>query len=287
MLDSNPRAKLALKPALVVVVLGAALAVAGRRIAPSVPLATWLSWCAVGLGAFLLVSLIWALLNLQLGQWALRKGGNDPQWFLFGSAPRGLETLRSPQSGVTTSVAPNSSMSNRYNPPSAVVADIERHADGVPVTLIPTVRLLVLLVAIFYSLSFQYHDGISEFIGRHTPRFVSPYVFPGLIAEAFVIESVVCLPLIFPLAFLYGRFTLAVSLLLAAPVVLRAAWEAPYAVRPPLGPTLVAFHGLCHLAFLVVGSRLAWLRLQRSSHSIERAAASQLRRLKSAAHVKP
>ena len=42
MLDSNPRAKVALKLALVVVVLGAAVALAGRHAAPSVPLATWL-----------------------------------------------------------------------------------------------------------------------------------------------------------------------------------------------------------------------------------------------------
>lgn len=94
MLEANPRAKLALKLALVVLALVGVLCIAGRSVAPSVPLMTWLLWCGIGLAAFLVASALWILLNLQLGQWALRKGGNDPQWSWFSSAPRGLEALR-------------------------------------------------------------------------------------------------------------------------------------------------------------------------------------------------
>jgi len=178
-------------------------------------------------------------------------------------------------------------MPNRYQPPSANVADIEPNAGSsvYAVALVSTVRLAVLVVAFYFALSFYYHDAISEFIGRHAPRFVSPFIFPGLIAEAFLIEASVCLPLVYPLAFLYGRFTLPVSLLLAAPVVIRATWEAPYAIKPPLGPALLAFHGLCHFAFLVVASKIVALRLQRSNRSIERTFQRPLRALWPAAHV--
>jgi hypothetical protein len=94
MLESNPRAKVAFKLVLIVVVVGAVLGIAGRHVAPSVPLATWLFWCGLGLVAFLLVSVLWILFNLQIGQAALRMGGTDPQWFWFNSEPRGLTALR-------------------------------------------------------------------------------------------------------------------------------------------------------------------------------------------------
>ena len=93
----NPRAKVALKLVLVFVVMGMVLGLAGRRVAPSVPLAKWLLWCGLALLAFLVVSVLWILFNLQLGQAALRRGGTDPQWFWFNSEPPGLAALRKQQ----------------------------------------------------------------------------------------------------------------------------------------------------------------------------------------------
>jgi hypothetical protein len=102
LLESNPRAKVALKLVLVVLVLAVVLGVAGRSIAPSVALTTWLLWCGIGLGVFLVISVVWILLNLQLGQWVLRKGGTDPQWFWFNSEPKGLEGLRGQRRSLRT-----------------------------------------------------------------------------------------------------------------------------------------------------------------------------------------
>ncbi len=94
MLRLNPRASTAGKLLLAAVLIAMVLGVAGTNAAPSVPLRTWVLWCALGLGAFVLVSVLSVLLNLQLGQWALRKGGTDAQWFWFTSEPPGLVALR-------------------------------------------------------------------------------------------------------------------------------------------------------------------------------------------------
>lgn len=100
MLDSNPRAKVALKLVIVGLVLAVVLGLAGRSVAPSVALTKWLLWCGIGLAIFLVISVVWVLLNLELGQRVLRKGGTDPQWFWFNSEPRGLAGLRRQQASV-------------------------------------------------------------------------------------------------------------------------------------------------------------------------------------------
>jgi hypothetical protein len=71
--------------------------VAARSLAPSLSLATLLFWCAVVVLLFLVVSILWAFVNLQLGQWILRHGGTDPQWFWFRAEPPGLAALREQQ----------------------------------------------------------------------------------------------------------------------------------------------------------------------------------------------
>jgi hypothetical protein len=35
-----------------------------------------------------------AVVHLAMGQWVLRKGGTDPQWFWFDGEPQGLTDLR-------------------------------------------------------------------------------------------------------------------------------------------------------------------------------------------------
>jgi hypothetical protein len=94
---SSPKTRAILKSVLVIVVMGIVLGLAGRSVAASVPLATWLFWCGLGLLAFLAVSVVWIFFNLQLGQGALRRGGTDPQWFWFNSEPPGLAALRKEQ----------------------------------------------------------------------------------------------------------------------------------------------------------------------------------------------
>ena len=94
------KTKAAAKVLLAAVLIGAVLVVAARSLVPSMPFATLLFWCAVVAGAFLLVSILWAFLTLQLGQWALRRGGTDVQWFWFKSEPKGLVALREQQRSI-------------------------------------------------------------------------------------------------------------------------------------------------------------------------------------------
>ena len=77
----NPKAKLPAKVLLAAVLIGFAVVIAGRSLAPSLPFATLLSWCAIVVVAFLVVSVLWVAINLRVGQWVLQRGGTDPQWF--------------------------------------------------------------------------------------------------------------------------------------------------------------------------------------------------------------
>jgi hypothetical protein len=93
----SARAKLAAKALIATVSIAAVVVVAARSLAPSLSLATLLFWCAVVVLLFLAVSILWAFVNLQLGQWVLRHGGTDPQWFWFRAEPPGLAALREQQ----------------------------------------------------------------------------------------------------------------------------------------------------------------------------------------------
>lgn len=75
MLEPRSIAKVALKVLLAAVLIGAVFGIAGRNLAPSMPLATWLLWCSAVVGAFLVVSALWAAVNLYLRQWVVR---HDP-----------------------------------------------------------------------------------------------------------------------------------------------------------------------------------------------------------------
>ena len=97
MLACSPRAKLVAKVLIAAVLIAAVVGVAGRNLAGSMPMPTLLFWCMVVLAGFILVSVLWAFVNLALGQWTLRHGGTDPQWFWFNAEPPGLKSLRNRQ----------------------------------------------------------------------------------------------------------------------------------------------------------------------------------------------
>jgi len=79
---------MAAKVLLAAVVILSVLALAGRDIAPRVPIGTWVLWGALGLGVFVVVALLYALLDLQARHWALRKGGTEiEQWCWRDSGP--------------------------------------------------------------------------------------------------------------------------------------------------------------------------------------------------------
>lgn len=79
---------------LAVLAIGAVLALAGRSLAPQVPTATWLLWCAVVGCALAVVAVVGLVASLQLRQAVLRRGGTDVQWLAFSSEPEGLVWLR-------------------------------------------------------------------------------------------------------------------------------------------------------------------------------------------------
>jgi hypothetical protein len=69
-------------------------AMAGADLAPTVPLPTFLLYAAIGGLALVALVVAAAVVSLTVAQWVLRQGGTDPQWFWFGSEPRGLRDLR-------------------------------------------------------------------------------------------------------------------------------------------------------------------------------------------------
>jgi len=83
MLQSRSIAKISLKVLLAAVLIGVVFGIAGRNLAPSMPLATWLVWCSAVVGAFFVVSVLWAAANLYVRQWVVRHGGRGPQVFWF------------------------------------------------------------------------------------------------------------------------------------------------------------------------------------------------------------
>lgn|SRR5215471_10921084 len=73
----------------------AALAVfAASRFAPRVPLPLIVVYGVLGVLALLAALTVVAIPMLTVMQWALRKGGTDPQWFWFRAEPPGLVELR-------------------------------------------------------------------------------------------------------------------------------------------------------------------------------------------------
>jgi len=92
--DSKRQIHMPARVLLAVLAIGAVLALAGRSLAPQVPAATWLMWCAVLGCALAMVLVVGLVASLQLRQAVLRRGGTDVQWLAFSSEPEGLVWLR-------------------------------------------------------------------------------------------------------------------------------------------------------------------------------------------------
>jgi hypothetical protein len=86
--------RFAAKVVLATVLLAALAGVAGSQIAPQVPLVEVLLYSALGAAALLGVLVVATIVKLALGQFILRKGGTDVQWFWFSGEPPGLEAMR-------------------------------------------------------------------------------------------------------------------------------------------------------------------------------------------------
>jgi|JI8StandDraft_1071087.scaffolds.fasta_scaffold50634_2 hypothetical protein len=86
--------RFAAKVVLATVLLAALAGVAGSQIVPGWSLVRVLLSSALGAAALLGVLVVATIAKLVLGQFILRKGGTDVQWFWFSGEPLGLEHLR-------------------------------------------------------------------------------------------------------------------------------------------------------------------------------------------------
>lgn len=82
---------------LALVALGVLAVVAGSQIAPDVAVGTLLLYSALGAAGLLAILLVAAVVLQVVGQWVLRHGGTDTQWFWFRADPPGLERERREQ----------------------------------------------------------------------------------------------------------------------------------------------------------------------------------------------
>lgn len=80
------------------IALVALVAVASRRLAPSITLGELVLYCAAGVIGVMALIILGAVCSLQFSQFILRAGGTDAQWFWFPSEPKGLVALREQQS---------------------------------------------------------------------------------------------------------------------------------------------------------------------------------------------
>lgn len=79
---------------LAIVLLSAIACVAGRHLAPGVPLYMLLLYCAMGAAVFLVLLALLLVASLTWRQAILREGGTDAQWLWFPDEPEGLRKLR-------------------------------------------------------------------------------------------------------------------------------------------------------------------------------------------------
>ena len=84
----------AMKVIMAVAALTTLAGVAGSQLVPNLPLGKVLLFCAVGAVLLLGVLVLAAVATATFGQFILRKGGTDTQWFWFESEPRGLLKIR-------------------------------------------------------------------------------------------------------------------------------------------------------------------------------------------------
>ena len=92
--DLRANLRFVAKVVLATLLLGVLAGVAGSQIVPGWSLVRVLLSSALGAAALLGVLVVATIAKLVLGQFILRKGGTDVQWFWFSGEPLGLEHLR-------------------------------------------------------------------------------------------------------------------------------------------------------------------------------------------------
>jgi len=102
-----------------------------------------------------------------------------------------------------------------------------------------------------------YRDAISDFVGRHYPWPEGRWLISAAIfAQNFMIEALVCLPLIFPIALVLRRGAVFAALAVSLPVTMRALSEMSHHRNGVYGSIIVGYVALCHFLFLVGGTAI-------------------------------
>lgn len=97
MQDKPERVRTMAKALAAAAALSALFALAGRSLAPAVPLQAWLLWCFAGTALMVAAVAAFVALAIPLRRYLLQKGSTDPQWFWFKAEPPGLVALREQQ----------------------------------------------------------------------------------------------------------------------------------------------------------------------------------------------
>ena len=114
------------------------------------------------------------------------------------------------------------------------------------------------LVLAMCLLAIPYRDTISDFVGAHFPWPEGRWLISASIfAENFLIEALVCLPFVLPMALVFRRGAVLAAMAVSLPVVLRAVSEMPHHRNGIYGSIIVGFVALCHFLFLVGGTAIA------------------------------
>jgi len=114
------------------------------------------------------------------------------------------------------------------------------------------------LVLAMCLLAIPYRDMISDFVGAHFPWPEGRWLISASIfAENFIIEALVCLPLVLPMALVFSRGAVLAAMAVSLPVVLRAVSEMPHHRNGIYGSIIVGFVALCHFLFLAGGTAIA------------------------------
>ncbi|MBK6929005.1 MAG: hypothetical protein IPH15_16380 [Comamonadaceae bacterium] len=92
--DLRANLRFVAKVVLATLLLGVLAGVAGSQIVPGWSLVRVLLSSALGAAVLVAALVVAAIAWLALGQFILRKGGTDVQWFWFPGDPPGLEDLR-------------------------------------------------------------------------------------------------------------------------------------------------------------------------------------------------
>ena len=127
-----------------------------------------------------------------------------------------------------------------------------------------------LLLAAMFWWSVAWFHWVSNFIGETYPwSLVRPIRWVGLVLEVFIIHAIVALPLVYPLAWIYRKASVAAAIFLMLPFAWLLSIDWQFQQHKLFFIALLAYKLICQAAFLVGGTVVArrhLLQMRRDTH---------------------